>query len=167
DASSLYLKLIKKQQADPTFHIDAQFEDSIAKTNRYLIILCIMILVDNYNCSCLTAAAIHQLYYCREAWVLCFIHHAFNADVQSTQHVESYNAKIKNCVNELSSVLELEQSVEKLLEKESCFVHLNETMSQLPCFLMSAILKFQQNEINHSIHYRCHIVNLENKLEQQ
>ncbi|CAG8836564.1 5572_t:CDS:2, partial [Cetraspora pellucida] len=87
DAGSLYLKLIKKQQADPTFHIDAQFEgkdnhltrlcwmspgqqqlwarfhdvvllDSTAKTNRHSMILCIMILVDNHNCSRLTAAAI-------------------------------------------------------------------------------------------------------------
>ncbi|CAG8816336.1 14647_t:CDS:2, partial [Cetraspora pellucida] len=58
DAGSLYLKLIKKQQADPTFHIDAQFEDSTAKTNRHSMILCIMILVDNHNRSRLTAAAI-------------------------------------------------------------------------------------------------------------
>ncbi|CAG8585504.1 8007_t:CDS:2, partial [Scutellospora calospora] len=105
DASSLYLKLIKKQQADPTFHIDTQFED-----------------------------------------------------IQSTQHVESYNAKIKNCVNRLLSVLELEQSVKKLLEKESHFVYLNETIT---------ILKLQRNKINHSIYYWYHIVNLENELEQQ
>ncbi|CAG8764266.1 32403_t:CDS:2, partial [Gigaspora margarita] len=35
---------------------------------------------------------------------------------------------IKNCVNGLSSILELEQSIEKLLDKESQFVRLNETM---------------------------------------
>ncbi|CAG8526429.1 6444_t:CDS:2, partial [Cetraspora pellucida] len=101
DASSLYLKLIKKQQADPTFYIDAQFED-----------------------------------------------------VQSTQHIESYNAKIKNYVNELSSILELKQSVEKLLEKESHFVHLNKTMSQL------SVNREEQ-------YYNKYFINLENKLEQQ
>ncbi|CAG8753024.1 2622_t:CDS:1, partial [Funneliformis mosseae] len=39
-----------------------------------------------------------------EAWVLCFTHRVFNARIQSTQRVESYNNIIKNNVNESSSI---------------------------------------------------------------
>ncbi|PKC06303.1 hypothetical protein RhiirA5_419745 [Rhizophagus irregularis] len=35
------------------------------------------------------------LYKCREAWALCFTHCAFNAGMQSTQRVESYNGIIQ------------------------------------------------------------------------
>src|SRR6266498_2125140 len=56
-----------------------------------------------------------QLYPCREAWVLCFTHRAFNAGVQSTQRVESYNSIIKNNVNGSTSLLELERTIERLL----------------------------------------------------
>jgi len=52
-----------------------------------------------------------QLYPCREAWVLCYTHRAFNAGVQSTQRVESYNGIIKNNVNGSSSLLELAENV--------------------------------------------------------
>ncbi|CAG8474230.1 14112_t:CDS:2, partial [Cetraspora pellucida] len=87
NAGSLYLELVKRQQMDPTFHIDIQFEskdnylirlcwmspsqqqlwvhfhndillDSIAKTNCHSMILCLVILVDNHNHSHLAAAAI-------------------------------------------------------------------------------------------------------------
>ena len=59
----------------------------------------------------------HQLYPCRESWVLCFTHRAFNAGIQSIQRVESYNAIIKNNINGTSTFLELERTIEKLLKK--------------------------------------------------
>jgi len=61
----------------------------------------------------------HQLYPCRESWVLCFTHRAFNAGIQSIQRVESYNAIIKNNINGTSTLSELERTIEKLLKKES------------------------------------------------
>ena len=60
-----------------------------------------------------------QLYRCREAWALCFTHRTFNAGIQSTQRIESYNDIIKNNVNGSSSLLELESIIERLLLKES------------------------------------------------
>jgi len=73
-----------------------------------------------------------QLYPCREAWALCFTHCAFNAGIQSTQRVKSYNDIIKNNINRSSSLMELEYTVERLLAKESQFVRLNETIGKLP-----------------------------------
>ncbi|CAG8737728.1 5533_t:CDS:2 [Rhizophagus irregularis] len=87
DASSMYLELMKQQQENPTFHVDACFEgqdnhltrlcwmspsqlqlwscfhdvvllDTTAKTNRYFMILYIVILIDNHNRSRLAATAI-------------------------------------------------------------------------------------------------------------
>ncbi|CAB5387291.1 unnamed protein product [Rhizophagus irregularis] len=60
-----------------------------------------------------------HLYKCRETWALCFTHRAFNAGLQSTQRVESYNGIIKNNVNGSSSLMELERTIERLLIKES------------------------------------------------
>ncbi|CAG8680211.1 4565_t:CDS:2 [Cetraspora pellucida] len=219
DAGSMYLTLLKQQQDSPTFH--AKFHnvvliDTTAKTNRDSMILCVIILIDNHNCSRLVATALlsdetadtftwlftslnkatsnlfpcllytdsdpamivaakncwpmtkhyfclfhirknlenhflnkyraillqeysdaadylkWQLYECSEALALCFTHCAFNAGVQSTQRIESYNAIIKKNVNGSFSLLELERTIEKLLAKESCFVHLNETINKLP-----------------------------------
>jgi len=72
------------------------------------------------------------LYPCREAWVLCFTHRAFNAGIQSTQCIESYNSIIKNNINGSSSLIELEHTIERLLAKESKFIKLNETIGKLP-----------------------------------
>ena len=87
DAGSMYINLMKQQQENPAFHVDAQFEgednhlvrlcwmrpeqqvlwsrfhdiillDTTAKTNRFSMILCVIILVDNYNRSHLAAIAI-------------------------------------------------------------------------------------------------------------
>ncbi|CAG8672713.1 7752_t:CDS:2 [Cetraspora pellucida] len=205
DAGSMYLTLLKQQQDNPTFHVDACFEGQDnhlyhgEKWNKFFAAFCCArnsriepifeqewaILLQEYS-----DAADYlkwQLYECREAWALCFIHCAFNAGVQSTQHVESYNAIIKKNVNESSSLLELERTIEKLLTKESHFVHLNETINKLPIsqeekycdryfqrvdkicnkFLTPAILKLQRSEMNRSMHYRCHIASLEDELGQQ
>ncbi|CAG8631781.1 13841_t:CDS:1 [Funneliformis mosseae] len=125
------------------------------------------------------------LYLYREAWVLCFTYHVFNARIQSTQRVESYNSIIKNNVNGLSSLTELKHTIERLLAKESKFIKLNETIGKLPVsqdedyynhyfkevdiscqyFLILAILKLQRHEMNRSMHYRCHLSNLEYELK--
>ncbi|CAB4492900.1 unnamed protein product [Rhizophagus irregularis] len=97
-----------------------------------------------------------HLYKCRETWALCFTHRAFNAGVQSTQHVELYNGIIKNNVNGSSSLMELERTIERLLIKESRYAQLNYTIGKLP-----------RHEMNHSMHYRCCITNLESELEKQ
>ncbi|CAB5172146.1 unnamed protein product [Rhizophagus irregularis] len=128
-----------------------------------------------------------HLYKCREAWALYFTHCAFNAGVQSTQRVESYNGIIKNNINGSSSLIELERTIERLLIKESRYAQLNNTIGKLPVsreedyhdyyykkidiycqrYLTPALLKLQRHEMNRSMHYRCCITNLENELEKQ
>ncbi|RGB24467.1 hypothetical protein C1646_676363 [Rhizophagus diaphanus] len=55
-----------------------------------------------------------------------------NAGIQSTQRVETYNGIIKNNVSGSSALIELERTIERLLEKESRYVRLNETIGKLP-----------------------------------
>ncbi|CAG8780411.1 11299_t:CDS:2, partial [Rhizophagus irregularis] len=60
DAGSMYLELMKQQQENPIFHVNVCFEvllDTTAKTNRYSMILCVVILIDNHNRSRLVATA--------------------------------------------------------------------------------------------------------------
>lgn len=128
-----------------------------------------------------------QLYPCREAWVLCFTHRAFNAGAQSTQRVKCYNGIIKNNVNGSSSLLELERTIERLLAKESHFIRYNEAIGKLSVsrdedyhdhyfkkidmfcqwFLTPALLKLQRHEMNRSMHYRCYSANLKDELERK
>src|ERR1043166_9996886 len=83
----MYINLMKQQQENPAFYVDAQFEgednhlvrlcwmrpeqqvlwsrfhdiillDTTAKTNHFSMILCVIILVDNHNRSRLAATAI-------------------------------------------------------------------------------------------------------------
>ncbi|CAB4425493.1 unnamed protein product [Rhizophagus irregularis] len=255
DAGSMYLELMKQQQENPTFHVDACFEDN---HNRSRLAATAIVsdetketfscdgrsskqYLDNNKASFLPVpylkklgkhflgkyggekwkefftafcrarnsrvefifeekwAALLQkyddaanylqrhLYKCREAWALCFTHRAFNAGVQSTQCVESYNGIIKNNVNGSSSLMELERTIERLLIKESQYAQLNDTIGKLPVsreedyhdhyykkidiycqrYLTPALLKLQRHEMNRSMHYRCCITNLENELEKQ
>ena len=83
--------------------------------------------------------------------------------------------------------MELEYIIERLLAKENKFIKLNETIGKLSVsqdedyhnhyfkevdisyqhFLTPAILKLQRHEMNRSMHYRCHLSNLEYELKQQ
>ncbi|RHZ51694.1 hypothetical protein Glove_475g15 [Diversispora epigaea] len=127
------------------------------------------------------------LYPCQEAWVLCFMHRAFNTGIQSTQRVESYNGIIKNHVSGSSSLIELEFVIERLLQRESRFISLNKTISKLPAsqdedyynyyfkevdvfcqnYLMPAILKLQRHKMNRSMHYRYQKAILTDELGKQ
>ena len=118
--------------------------------------------------------------------MLCFTHCAFNAEIQSMQHVESYNSIIKNNVNRSSFLLKLEFVVKRLLLKKSQFISLNEAIGKLPAsrdvdyhdyyfkgvdissqrYLTPTILKLQRHEMNRSMHYRCRMASLEDELGQ-
>ncbi|CAG8630529.1 7216_t:CDS:2, partial [Cetraspora pellucida] len=73
-----------------------------------------------------------QLYPCRKTWVLCFTHRSFNAGVQTTQRVESYNNVIKKHVSGALSLFELSNTIERLLIKEDQYQHFNEVAGVLP-----------------------------------
>jgi len=123
-----------------------------------------------------------QLYPAREAWALCFTHQAFNAGIQSTQRVESYNAIFKDSLSAVSSLVDVEKTIERFLAKESRYQRVNEVKGQLPTmknedyyqryfqtidetcqrFLTSAVLKLQRCEMNRSGHYRASQVIFDN-----
>ncbi|CAB5310046.1 unnamed protein product [Rhizophagus irregularis] len=236
DAGSMYLELMKQQQENPIFHVNACFEDAdpamvTAASSTWTTTkhhFCLFHIRKNlekhflgkyggekwkefFTAFCRThnshvefifeekwAALLQKyddaanylqrhLYKCREAWALYFTHCAFNAGVQSTQRVESYNGIIKNNINGSSSLIELERTIERLLIKESRYAQLNNTIGKLPVsreedyhdyyykkidiycqrYLTPALLKLQRHEMNRSMHYRCCITNLENELEKQ
>ncbi|CAG8581866.1 18902_t:CDS:2, partial [Racocetra fulgida] len=174
DAGSTYLKLIKKQQDKPGYYVDARFEG----IDNHLV----TDMLQKYpDC---TSYLERQLYSCRKTWALCYMHRSFNTGVQTTQQVESYNNIIKRHVNGTSFLFELSNVIERLLIKEDRYQRFNEVEGVLlniynedyyckyfkavdeSCqkFLTTAILKIQRQEINHSIHYRAHLTNLEDEV---
>lgn len=128
-----------------------------------------------------------QLYPTREAWALCFTHKAFNAGIQSTQRVESYNAIFKENLSGVSSLVDVERTVERLLGKESRYQRVNEVKGELPTmknedyyqryfqaidvvcqqFLTTAVVKLQRCEMNRSAHYRGYQITTNGESEQQ
>ncbi|CAG8669770.1 12638_t:CDS:10, partial [Racocetra fulgida] len=151
DAGSTYLELIKKQHDEPDRQslrwsfLDATKSDSIVgQTNRYLMKLCVVIVIDNHNCSRLVATAVisdevKETF----SWVLENLAKASNGlapkllftdadcgmvatinetlpSVQTMQWVESYNSIIKKHFNGASSLFELSKTIDKLLIKEVC-----------------------------------------------
>ncbi|CAG8490038.1 14766_t:CDS:10 [Cetraspora pellucida] len=115
------------------------------------------------------------------------IQKSFNASVQTTQRVESYNGIIKKHVNGSSSLFESSNTIERLLIKKDRYQHFNEVKGVLPVihnknycdryfklvdescqkFLTVAILKIQRCEMNRSIHYRAQLVNLVDEFQCQ
>ncbi|PKY53695.1 hypothetical protein RhiirA4_472057 [Rhizophagus irregularis] len=206
------------------FH-DVVLLDTTAKMNRYSMILCVIILIDNYNRSHLAATALlsdetkdtfsciifpvsylkklgkhflgkyggekwknffgefcrahnsHvesifeekwnallqnyadaanylqcQLYPCREAWVLCFAHCAFNAEAKESHFI---------CHNEAIGKLPVGRV-------EDYHVHFFKKID-MSCqrFLTTALFKLQHHEMNQSMHYRCYSANLKEELERK
>ncbi|CAG8658331.1 8607_t:CDS:2, partial [Scutellospora calospora] len=158
DAAFVYLELIEKKQENPTFYIDARFEDQSllsdeAKDSFTWLFnsffnatggLALSLLYTDTDPAMIAAATLlneyddatnymqYYLYQCWETWALCFTHCAFNAGIQSMQRVESYNRIIKENINRNSSLLELEDAIERLIVKESQFVKFNEAVGELP-----------------------------------
>ncbi|CAB5383719.1 unnamed protein product [Rhizophagus irregularis] len=154
--------LMRQQQEDPTFYVDAHFEgqdnhfvrfcwmrpsqllqlwdqfhdvvllDTTAKMKRYSMILCVIILIDNYNRSHLAATAL-------------------------------LSDETKDTFSWLFSSLCVQQhTIERLPAKESHFICHNEAIGKLPHFL-----NFKHHEMNQSMHYRCYSANLKEELERK
>ncbi|CAG8595724.1 5353_t:CDS:2, partial [Scutellospora calospora] len=129
---------------------DVVLIDTTAKINKYSMILCVVILIDNHNQSHLVATALlsdetkdtfswlfESFKKVTSGLVLSLLY--TDADlamiaaakrVQSTQHVEAYNSIIKSNVNRTLSLLELDHTIERLLVKENQFVNLNDAISK-------------------------------------
>ena len=54
-------------------------------------------------------------------WALCYTHKSFNAETQSTQCIEGYNALIKKSVSKNTILFELDTQIQLQLDKEEQF----------------------------------------------
>jgi hypothetical protein len=121
-------------------------------------------------------------------WALCFTHRSFNAGIQSTQRVESYNALIKKSVRSSTTLYELDTQIQLQLDKEEQYERLKEQTNQnltvgLPNvigryfkriddivkkYLTPQVLKMQRHQMNESLLYRVKkIENWEDLLEHE
>ncbi|CAG8675883.1 14424_t:CDS:2 [Rhizophagus irregularis] len=121
-------------------------------------------------------------------WALCFTHRSFNAGVQSTQRVESYNALIKKSVGSSTTLYELDIQIQLQFDKEEKFERLEEQVNQNPTiglpnvikryfkridgiikkYLTPQVLKIQHGQMNESLLYCVKkIENWEHLLERE
>ncbi|CAB5362544.1 unnamed protein product [Rhizophagus irregularis] len=108
------------------------------------------------------------------SWALCYTHRSFNAGIQSTSRVESYNALIKRSVRSSTTLFELDTEIQLQLDKEEQFERLKEQSHKNPTvglpnivnrffkwidviikkYLTSRVLKIQHSQMNESLLYR-------------
>ena len=108
------------------------------------------------------------------SWALCFTHRSFNAGIQSTQRVESYNALIKKSVRGSTTLFELDIQIQSQLDKEEKFERQEEQANQNPTvglpsvagryfkridnnikkYLTPRVLKMQRRQMSESLLYR-------------
>ncbi|CAB5360724.1 unnamed protein product [Rhizophagus irregularis] len=108
------------------------------------------------------------------SWALCYTHRSFNAGIQSTSRVESYNALIKRSVRSSTILFELDTEIQLQLDKEEQFERLEEQSHKNPTvglpnivnrffkqidviikkYFTPRILKIQHSQMNESLLYR-------------
>ncbi len=81
-------------------------------------------------------------------WALCFTHRLFNAGIQSTQRVESYNSLIKKSVKSSTTLFELDTQIQLQLDKEEQFERQEEQNNQNPTVSLPNIISRYFNQIN-------------------
>ncbi len=121
------------------------------------------------------------------SWALCYTHRSFNAGIQSTQRVKSYNSLIKRSVKSSSTLLELDAHIQFLLDREEQFERQEQTSENptvglpnvigryfkridviIKKFLTPRVLKMQHRQMNESLLYRpSKIEDWENLLESE
>ena len=113
------------------------------------------------------------LYANRISWAKCYTPFHFNAGIQSTQSVESFNGIIKKALNSASTLCDVEKAIDKRHEQESQYCKLVDLKSQqttvglphlssqffsnvdtvLVHFLTPLILSWQRFQISQSFTY--------------
>jgi MULE transposase domain len=116
---------------------------------------------------------IKTLYANRISWAKCYTPFQFNAGIQSTQSVESFNAIIKKALNSTSTLCDVEKAIDKKHEQESQYCKLVNLKAQqttvglphlssqffsnvdtvLVYFLTPLILSWQRFQISQSFTY--------------
>ncbi|CAG8776836.1 18378_t:CDS:2 [Gigaspora margarita] len=82
------------------------------------------------------------------SWALCYTHKSFNARIQSTQHVESYNALIKRSIKKLynqNPSISLPNIIGRYFKRID---------NMIKKYLTSLMLKAQRHQMNESLLYR-------------
>ena len=121
------------------------------------------------------------------SWALCYTHRSFNAGIQSTQRVESYNSLIKWSVKTSTTLFELDVQIQLQLDREEKFEWLEEQIHQNPTvglpsitdryfkrvdlmikkYLTPQVLKMQHRQMSKSLLYQTRKVeNLEDILHE-
>ncbi|CAG8832579.1 6801_t:CDS:2, partial [Gigaspora margarita] len=115
-----------------------------------------------------------KLYTNRSSWAQTYILFQFNADIQSTQSIESFNNIIKKFLNSSSTLCELEEEMNKKHEQKSRYCKLVDIKAQyttigllhissqffstvdnvLISFLTLHILFSQRFQVSHSFTYK-------------
>src|SRR6266511_1437766 len=85
------------------------------------------------------------------SWALCYTHQSFNAGIQSTQRVESYNALIKKSVSRNTTLFELDIQIQLQLDKEEQFERQEEQIEQNPTIGLPNIIDRYFKQINNII----------------
>ena len=107
-------------------------------------------------------------------WALCYTYRSFNARIQSTQYVESYNSLIKRSVRTSTILFELDEQIQIQLDRKEQYERLGEQIHQNPTvglpsvteryfkwintiikkYLTPRVLKMQCCQMNESLLYR-------------
>ncbi|CAG8615316.1 3461_t:CDS:2, partial [Scutellospora calospora] len=72
---------------------------------------------------------LYKLYQSKQSWAYCFTTQVFNAEIQSTQLIEYYNNLIKSSVNQTSSLIKLNNAIQKRLDSENKYSRSQETIN--------------------------------------
>jgi hypothetical protein len=124
------------------------------------------------------------LYSNRYSWAKAYMPFQFNAGIQSTQSVESFNAVIKKALNSASSLCDIEKTIDKRHDAELQYCKLvnlkaYQTTVGLPHlssqffssidtvlnqFLTPLVLSWQKFQISQSFTYEGHIVSSLNEV---
>src|SRR6266542_4882217 len=82
------------------------------------------------------------------SWALCYTYRSFNAGIQSTQRVESYNSLIKRSVRTSTTLFELDEQIQIQLDREEQYERLGKQIHQNPTVGLSSVTERYFKQIN-------------------
>ncbi|CAB4395149.1 unnamed protein product [Rhizophagus irregularis] len=93
------------------------------------------------------------LYPNRSSWAKSYLPFQFNAGIQSTQSVESFNALIKKSLNSASTLCDIKKAINRRHEDEFQYCKLvdlkaQQTTVRFPIYLHNSFLRLMQFLLN-------------------
>src|SRR5437763_82191 len=102
---------------------DVVLNDNTCKTNKYNMYLSEFMIKNFPKCQNYMTRA---LYANRVSWAKAYTPFQFNASIQSTQSVESFNGIIKKSLNSSSTLCDIEKTIDKRHEEEARYCKLTD-----------------------------------------